>query len=202
MSIRMASLGSVCLDGFSSLDQLDLPTRPGDQDPVTEADIAHLPPPATLYLTFLRVVGRPRDWSAGAIRRGGGWRRRLALCGVRTTLDLKGVLDTIAGWDPTQLNTDDFNRRSRATGSRNVHRRATPATATPRTRRPVRRTRPHRRDHSLTDQTEEQSTMIGPATCRTAARVPPRGRVGVHGRGDAQRGHECSTRGSHDGSIQ
>ena len=32
-------------------------------------------------------------------------------CGVRTTLDLKGVLDTIAACDPTQLNTDDFNRR-------------------------------------------------------------------------------------------
>jgi predicted secreted protein len=32
-------------------------------------------------------------------------------CGVRTTLDLKGVLDTIAGCDPTQLHTDDFNRR-------------------------------------------------------------------------------------------
>ena len=32
-------------------------------------------------------------------------------CGVRTTVDLKGVLDTIAGCDPTQLNTDDFNRR-------------------------------------------------------------------------------------------
>ena len=32
-------------------------------------------------------------------------------CGVRTTLDLAGVLDTIAGCDPTQLNTDDFNRR-------------------------------------------------------------------------------------------
>jgi predicted secreted protein len=32
-------------------------------------------------------------------------------CGVRTTLDLKSVLDTIAGCNPTQLNTDDFNRR-------------------------------------------------------------------------------------------
>jgi hypothetical protein len=32
-------------------------------------------------------------------------------CGVRTTLDLKGVLDTIAACDPTRLNTDDFNRR-------------------------------------------------------------------------------------------
>jgi predicted secreted protein len=32
-------------------------------------------------------------------------------CGVRTTLDLKGALDTMAGCDPTQLNTDDFNRR-------------------------------------------------------------------------------------------
>jgi hypothetical protein len=32
-------------------------------------------------------------------------------CGVRTTLDLKGVLDTVAGCDPAQLNTDDFNRR-------------------------------------------------------------------------------------------
>ena len=32
-------------------------------------------------------------------------------CGVRTTLDLAGALDTMAGSDPTQLNTDDFNRR-------------------------------------------------------------------------------------------
>jgi predicted secreted protein len=32
-------------------------------------------------------------------------------CGVRTTLDLRGVLDTIAGCDPTELNTADFNRR-------------------------------------------------------------------------------------------
>jgi predicted secreted protein len=32
-------------------------------------------------------------------------------CGVRTTLDLRGALETLAGCDPTQLNTDEFNRR-------------------------------------------------------------------------------------------
>jgi predicted secreted protein len=32
-------------------------------------------------------------------------------CGVRTTLDLAGALETIAGCDPAQLNTEDFNRR-------------------------------------------------------------------------------------------
>lgn len=39
-------------------------------------------------------------------------------CGVRTTLDLKGVLDVIAGCDPTKLNTDDFNRRVIASHAR------------------------------------------------------------------------------------
>ena len=33
-------------------------------------------------------------------------------CGVRTTLDLVGALDTIAGLEPTDLNTTDFNRRA------------------------------------------------------------------------------------------
>jgi predicted secreted protein len=32
-------------------------------------------------------------------------------CGVRTTLDLKEALETIARCDPNQLNTDEFNRR-------------------------------------------------------------------------------------------
>jgi predicted secreted protein len=32
-------------------------------------------------------------------------------CGVRTTLDLAAVLDTIADREPSQLNPDDFNRR-------------------------------------------------------------------------------------------
>lgn len=32
-------------------------------------------------------------------------------CGVRTTLDLPAVLDSIADCDPAQMNPDDFNRR-------------------------------------------------------------------------------------------
>jgi hypothetical protein len=32
-------------------------------------------------------------------------------CGVRTTLDLKEALETIARCDPNQLNTDEFSRR-------------------------------------------------------------------------------------------
>ena len=30
---------------------------------------------------------------------------------MRKTLDIAGALETMAGCDPTQLNTDDFNRR-------------------------------------------------------------------------------------------
>jgi hypothetical protein len=40
-----------------------LPAGPGDDAPVTEADLAGLPGPARSYLRFMGVVGRPRDWS-------------------------------------------------------------------------------------------------------------------------------------------
>ena len=40
-----------------------LPAGPGDETPVTEADLAGLPSPARRYLRFMGVVGRPRDWS-------------------------------------------------------------------------------------------------------------------------------------------
>ena len=51
--------------------------------------------------------GATRTGTVQAVVGVGGW----PSCGVRTTLDLKGVLDTIAACDPTRLNTDDFNRR-------------------------------------------------------------------------------------------
>jgi len=45
---------------------LGLPTEPGpdfDRYPITEADLESLPKTAQRYLRFMRVVGRPRDWS-------------------------------------------------------------------------------------------------------------------------------------------
>ena len=45
---------------------LGLPAAPGpdfDRAPVSEADLQHLPETARRYLRFMRVVGRPRDWS-------------------------------------------------------------------------------------------------------------------------------------------
>jgi hypothetical protein len=36
---------------------------PDAHDPVTDADLAHLPVTAQRYMRFMRVVGRPRDWS-------------------------------------------------------------------------------------------------------------------------------------------
>jgi hypothetical protein len=72
-------------------------------------------------------------------------------CGVRTTLDLKGVLDTIAGCAPTKLSTDDFNRRVIA-----GHARAGQGMFIAALRRQLRRRGldvpfdehdPHRRDH-------------------------------------------------------
>lgn len=36
---------------------------PEHGDPVTEADLTDLPEPARRYLRFMRVAGRPRDWS-------------------------------------------------------------------------------------------------------------------------------------------
>lgn len=40
-----------------------LPQAPGPAEPVTSAEIATLPEPAQRYLGFMRVLGRPRDWS-------------------------------------------------------------------------------------------------------------------------------------------
>jgi hypothetical protein len=40
-----------------------LPTGPGDDTPVTEADLSGKPEAARRYLRFMGVVGRPRDWS-------------------------------------------------------------------------------------------------------------------------------------------
>jgi hypothetical protein len=48
---------------------LDLPLRPVPDRPVTEQDLAQLPPAAQRYLHFMGVLGRPRDWSFRA-----GWR--------------------------------------------------------------------------------------------------------------------------------
>jgi len=45
---------------------LGLPARPGPNvnlAPISEADLAPLPETARRYLRFMRVVGRPRDWS-------------------------------------------------------------------------------------------------------------------------------------------
>jgi len=45
---------------------LGLPASPGsdvDRAPITEADLQPLPGAAQRYLRFMRVVGRPRDWS-------------------------------------------------------------------------------------------------------------------------------------------
>lgn len=59
---------------------LGLPASPGpgcDLAPVTEADLEPLPGPARRYLRFMKVVGRPRDWSfrlglLGRFRRSAG----------------------------------------------------------------------------------------------------------------------------------
>lgn len=40
-----------------------LPVGPGPDDVVTDGDVRRLPEPAQRYLRFMRVVGRPRDWS-------------------------------------------------------------------------------------------------------------------------------------------
>jgi hypothetical protein len=48
---------------------LDLPRGPSSGPPVSEEDLADLPPAAQRYLHFMGVVGRPRDWSFRA-----GWR--------------------------------------------------------------------------------------------------------------------------------
>jgi hypothetical protein len=53
---------------------LGLSTGPGPGVPVSEADLAPLPEPAQRYLRFMRVPGRPRDWSFRA-RFSGRFRR-------------------------------------------------------------------------------------------------------------------------------
>ena len=41
----------------------DLGTGPGDEAPITEADVAGLDEPVERYLRFMGVIGRPRAWS-------------------------------------------------------------------------------------------------------------------------------------------
>jgi len=55
MSLRTQFLSEVAAAG--------LPIGPGSMDVVTDSQIAPLPEPAQRYLQFMRVVGRPRDWS-------------------------------------------------------------------------------------------------------------------------------------------
>jgi uncharacterized protein DUF6544 len=55
MSMRTRFLQDVARAG--------LPADPGSTDAVTEADVRPLPETAQRYLRFMRVVGRPRDWS-------------------------------------------------------------------------------------------------------------------------------------------
>lgn len=47
----------------SAVDALDLPSGPGDPSPVTDADLAPLPPPAQRWLRRAGVVGQSRTWS-------------------------------------------------------------------------------------------------------------------------------------------
>lgn len=48
------------------LKQAGLDAEPGQSAPVTEDDLAGLPTSVRRYLGFMRVVGRPPDWSFGA----------------------------------------------------------------------------------------------------------------------------------------
>ena len=71
MNVRDAVLGFRARERFlSHIARLDLPARPADLSPVTESDLAALPPPAQRYLRFMGVLGRPRDWSFRACFRG------------------------------------------------------------------------------------------------------------------------------------
>ena len=57
--------------------ELGLPGQPGpefDLAPAAEADLDQLPETARRYLRFMRVVGRPRDWSF-RLRAAGRFRR-------------------------------------------------------------------------------------------------------------------------------
>lgn len=47
----------------SALAEAGLPAGPGDERPVTEAEIEGLPDTVRRYLRFMGVVGRPRAWS-------------------------------------------------------------------------------------------------------------------------------------------
>jgi hypothetical protein len=65
---------------LGELRSMGLPAGPNadtNLDPVAENDLARLPQPAQRYLRFMRVVGRPRDWSfrvgfTGRFRRSAG----------------------------------------------------------------------------------------------------------------------------------
>lgn len=47
----------------NELPEFDLPRGPSNTAAVTDEDLATLPPAAQRYFRFMRVVGRPRDWS-------------------------------------------------------------------------------------------------------------------------------------------
>ena len=54
----------------SEVPTFGLPTGPPSAVPVSENDLAPLPEPARRYLSFMGVVGRPRDWSFRARLKG------------------------------------------------------------------------------------------------------------------------------------
>jgi hypothetical protein len=67
MAASLLALFGLCATMKTQFDQevaaAGLPAGPGSQALVTEADVASLPEPARRYIDFMRVVGRPRDWS-------------------------------------------------------------------------------------------------------------------------------------------
>jgi hypothetical protein len=64
MNVRDTVLGFRARERFlNHIARLNLPSRPVDVSPVTEADVAALPDPAQRYLRSMDVIGRPRDWS-------------------------------------------------------------------------------------------------------------------------------------------
>jgi hypothetical protein len=72
MDVRDVVLGIGARKRFlAHVASLDLPAGPTDVRPVSEEDLAALPEPARRYMRFMRVVGRPRDWSFRARLSGG-----------------------------------------------------------------------------------------------------------------------------------
>ncbi len=91
---------------------MELPQAAGPEALVAEADLAGLPEPARRYLRFMRVVGRPRDWSFRIgfrgrfrLRPGAGWLRcetwqynsRLAVARIfHIRIRLAGIVPVLA----------------------------------------------------------------------------------------------------------